>query len=91
MSILFADDDDFVRDVAEELLSNISDKVYLGENGVQALELYNAHKGSIKLIILDLSMPEMGGCEACSKLRSMGVKVPILAFCAGTLDLPLRR
>ena len=37
MSIIFADDDDFVRDVAESMLSCISDDVIIASDGAQAL------------------------------------------------------
>ena len=51
-------------------------------NGKEALEVYNAEKDRIDLILLDLLMPKMDGAETLTNLKRIdpGVKVII---CSG--------
>lgn len=83
MAIIFADDDEFIRDVAETMLSNLSDDVFVAEDGQEAVGLMDSKGSSVKLVILDLNMPKMDGFQAVSKIRSKGHKVKCLAFSAG--------
>lgn len=82
MAIIFADDDDFVREISEELLSGLSDKVLLCEDGNQAVSTYKANTGA-KLVILDLNMPNKDGFEAAKEIRAAGFKGNIVGFSAG--------
>ena len=86
MSIIFADDDDFVRDVAESMLSCISDDVIIASDGAQALTKLQGNK-SVKLVILDLNMPGMDGYTAVQKIRASGNNVTCVGFSAGTFGL----
>ena len=51
-------------------------------DGRQALELFEARRDEIRLLILDLLMPEMTGQEVARKVREMASDVPIL-FASG--------
>jgi DNA-binding response OmpR family regulator len=44
-----------------------------GEEGVEI-----AREGRASLIVLDISLPDMDGMEACRKMREAGVKAPII-------------
>jgi len=91
MAIIFADDDDFVRDVAENLLSSLSGDVEVAEDGAQAVGLVQSKGGKVKLVILDLNMPKMDGYAAVSKIRAAGNKVTCIGFSAGKLYFDLRQ
>jgi len=45
---------------------------------VEALEVYDRHADAIVCVILDLSMPRMGGEEAFLKLRERKPDLPIV-------------
>ena len=82
MSIIFADDDQFIRNIAGTVLKTLDPGVIVCENGQQAIDAFKANSGC-KLIILDLSMPVMDGYEACKQLRAAGCSQNILALSGG--------
>lgn len=90
MAIIFADDDEFIRDIAEAMLSNLSDDVFIAEDGKEAINLLNSNGGSVKLVIMDLNMPNMDGYQAVAHIRSKGNNVKCLGFSAGNLRLNRR-
>ncbi len=65
-TVLLVDDEAFVRDLGERILSKAGYTVYTAANGIEALDLYIKRRKEISLVILDLIMPEMGG-EGCLK------------------------
>lgn len=83
MAIIFADDDDFVRDFAESMLESITSDVMVCEDGQEALQKLQSRGAAVKLVILDLNMPGMDGFTACQKMRAAGYKIPIIGFSAG--------
>lgn len=61
--VLLVDDEEILRDVGKSLLEELGYRVYLAEDGEQALEVYARDKKDISLVILDMLMPIMGGKE----------------------------
>lgn len=76
--ILFVDDEEIIRSVGKAILEELGYKVYLAENGVQALEVYAREKKHISLVILDVVMPVMGGKETLMRLKENHPKVRVL-------------
>ena len=68
-TILVADDEEMVLDVAKEMLHHLEYNVIAASNGIEALELYNQHKDSIDLLIFDISMPKMDGFTCLASIR----------------------
>lgn len=66
--ILIADDHVMVRDGIKTLLSRNEDYEVVGEatNGIEALDMFN--RLAPDLILLDISMPMMGGMEAAEAI-----------------------
>jgi len=61
-TILVIDDDDDVRDVYISALKLMGFRRFLeARNGVEGIKVYVEHIDEIRLIILDLDMPEMNG------------------------------
>ncbi len=52
--------------------------ILLAENGLEAVGRFQELRDKIRLIILDLTMPVMGGEEALSLLRGIDPHIPIL-------------
>ncbi len=69
-SILVVDDDDGVRAVARSLLQRQGFQVLSATNGREALEMYAEHRDQVRAILLDLTMPIMGGEETLRRLRA---------------------
>jgi len=70
--ILIMDDEDIIRDMAQELLSGMGYEVELAGDGVEALNRYQEARASgapVDAVIMDLTIPGgMGGEEAIQKL-----------------------
>jgi CheY-like chemotaxis protein len=58
-SILVCDDEEIMRDVLDTILSSAGYKVDLARTGEEALEAYS--QKSYDLVLMDVSMPGMGG------------------------------
>jgi len=76
--ILVVDDDKDIRRILKIYLINAGYDVILASNGKEVLELID---GSIKLILLDIMMPEMDGIEVCIKIREK-YNMPIIFLTA---------
>lgn len=80
--ILFVEDVDFNRVVAERFFKKWKLNFETAENGHQAISL--ASQKSYKLILLDLQLPDMNGFSVASSIREKGPNqtTPILAMTA---------
>ena len=72
--LLVEDDKETAQTIKEELKGNfIVELAFTGEDGE-----YQAELNEYELIILDLNLPDINGFEVCQRLRSNGIKTPIL-------------
>jgi two-component system response regulator MprA len=78
--VLIADDDQAVRDSLERTLRFEGYLVEIAADGVDALA--RAADTPPDLFVLDVTMPTMGGLEACRQLRAAGDRTPILMLTA---------
>ena len=76
--ILLVDDEEILRDVGQALLEGLGYRVYLAEDGEQALNVYSQEKEHISLVILDMLMPKMGGKETLVRLMANYPDIRIL-------------
>jgi DNA-binding NtrC family response regulator len=60
------------------LLEEWNFRVLEADNGKTALEVARGYKGSLSLVITDLVMPYMDGCEFAGAFRPLYPNVPIL-------------
>jgi PAS domain S-box-containing protein len=79
-TVLVVDDDVSVRSLAASVLTEAGYSVELAEDGVQAIQRLRQLGGRINLILLDLTMPQLGGAEAALELRRMQPDLPIVAM-----------
>jgi PAS domain S-box-containing protein len=91
-NILFMDDEDFIRDLAENILTHLGYKVTFARNGQEALEEYKKarEKGTaFDAVILDLTIPGgMGGKDCIKKLKKMDPDVKAIVS-SGYSDDPV--
>jgi PAS domain S-box-containing protein len=73
--ILVMDDEDFIREVANQMLSKMGCKVSVAKDGNEAIEIYREAQQSnepFDAVIMDLTVPGgMGGKEAIQKLKEL--------------------
>ncbi len=89
-TVLVVDDEEAVRTTECEMLGNLGFAVVAAEDGGRALELFGTGK-DIDLVLLDLTMPRMGGeeCFRALRARDPGAKV-ILASGYSVQEVALR-
>lgn len=79
-SILVCDDEEIMRDVLETILSSAGYKVELAKTGEEAIELYSQH--SFDLVLMDVSMPGIGGLTALEELIKLDADAVVLMVTA---------
>lgn len=77
-TILYADDEEHIRNLVKTQLRNIGYEVLLAKDGEEALEIYKKNKDNISLVILDLVMPHCGGKQTLKKLMKQYPEVKII-------------
>lgn len=88
-SILVVDDDDLMLETASRMLEVSGYKVVSASGGKSAVELFSKDPGSISLVILDVSMPEMDGIETAKRLKEIDPSVSLI-MTSGSGDQLLR-
>ena len=79
-SILYAEDDDKIREKYVKFLKIYFKDVYEAVNGQEALELYE--KNNPDIIILDINMPIIDGLQVAKTIRKKDKQVQILMLTA---------
>jgi PAS domain S-box-containing protein len=77
-TVLLVDDEDTVLEVSSRMLERIGLKVLTATDGCEALEVFRERGDEIDCILLDLTMPNMGGEQAYHALRALRKDVPIV-------------
>ncbi len=82
-TILLAEDDRVLREMAASLLERLGYTVFTAANGVEALELkLPSGAGDFDLLFTDLVMPQMDGKALAATMRERHPRTKIL-FCVG--------
>jgi len=77
-TLLVVDDELPVREAATEILQHFGYHVLCAENAEQAIELYRDHHNRVALVILDLSMPGMGGTQCLRELLALNPDAKVI-------------
>jgi CheY-like chemotaxis protein len=76
-TVLLVDDEPTVLDVGARMLDKAGYKVKTARDGVEAVEVFKEHSQNIDCVILDLTMPRMGGEETFVELKKIRNNVPV--------------
>jgi two-component system, cell cycle sensor histidine kinase and response regulator CckA len=76
--VLIIDDELFVQEAIADTLEMEGIEVMTASDALTGIAAYEAHKADIGLILLDLSMPGMGGAQAFHRLREMDPEVKVI-------------
>lgn len=76
--ILLVDDESSVLDVASSMLEFHGFSVITAENGIEAVNVFRKRKDDIDGVIMDLTMPEIDGIEACRRILEIDKNARIL-------------
>jgi CheY-like chemotaxis protein/two-component sensor histidine kinase len=70
-TLLVVDDEPLVRNVARVLLESVGFDVVEAANGVEAVAIYRSRAAEIRAVLLDVTMPGLGGVEALKRIREV--------------------
>jgi CheY-like chemotaxis protein len=77
-TVLVVDDEDLVRSVSRQILERAGFKVLTADGGRAALEAFREHHEQIDAVLLDLTMPDLGGEEVYREMRGIRPTVPVV-------------
>jgi PAS domain S-box-containing protein len=77
-TILVIDDEEVVRRTVRHAFESHGYSVVEASNGEEGLKFFQANSAKYQLILLDLTMPVMGGEEALRYIRAIRPDVPII-------------
>lgn len=75
LKLLVVDDEDFVRELLQEILESEGCEVLVAENGSQALEIFDVNE--LDGVFTDVGMPGMSGWELAQAIRDRNQTIPI--------------
>jgi PAS domain S-box-containing protein len=84
-TILVVDDEEILREVLSESLTDRGYRVLVAADGNEALHLYLQHRTTIALVITDLGMPLMNGKQLYIKMKELDPGVRVIVS-SGYLD-----
>jgi CheY-like chemotaxis protein len=79
-TVLVADDEEGVRSLVESVLEEAGYTVELAQDGGEAVQRLRSLGDRVRLVLLDLTMPILGGAEAATELRRLQPGIPIVAM-----------
>ncbi|NWF36318.1 PAS domain S-box protein [Mariprofundus sp. KV] len=77
-TILLVDDDTLLVNTVREILEDMKYNIITASNGREAIDAFIAHRHEIKLIIMDVVMPQLGGVEALLEIRKVEPAIPCI-------------
>ena len=77
-SVLVVDDDETVRSVAQHMLERSGFTVLTARDGCEGVATFEACRDEVALVLLDLTMPTLGGEEAFRAMRQMRPDVRVV-------------
>jgi two-component system cell cycle sensor histidine kinase/response regulator CckA len=88
--ILVAEDEAVVRNLVRLMLSKEGYAVLTANDGQEALEICEAFKDPIQLLLTDINMPRMSGIELAHRVRKQRPEIKIMIMSGETAATILR-
>jgi len=88
--VLVVDDEEGVRSALTDLLESLGCTVVAFGRALEATEYFNENWADLDLVVLDLVLPDMNGCEALAVMREVNPNVRVLLVSGYTADDEIR-
>lgn len=76
--ILVVEDEEMLRELLRAVLSSKGYEVLTASDGVEAVEIYAAHRKKIGLVVADIGLPRLAGGDVFLKLKQMNPDVRMI-------------
>ena len=80
ITVLYVEDDKNTREELEFFLNNRVDKLFVGTNGEEGVELFKKYQPD--LIISDIQMPVLNGIDMVKKIKEINPNIPVILITA---------
>ena len=77
-TVLLVDDEESVRSIAQRMLARLGYQVLTATDGAQALQVFQAHRDRIALVLLDLTMPNLDGERTLEELLRLQPRLKVI-------------
>ena len=77
-TVLVVDDEGIIRELARGALQGAGFQVLEARDGLEGVQIFEKEKDNIHLVLLDMTMPRMGGAEAFRRIRTLSPSCPVL-------------
>jgi CheY-like chemotaxis protein len=85
-TILLVDDDPLILDVGKAMLEALGYGVLVAKGGKEATKIFRNHGDRIRLVILDMIMPDMGGGKTYDRLKEIDPGINVLLSSGYSID-----
>ncbi|HKK93711.1 MAG TPA: ATP-binding protein, partial [Longimicrobiales bacterium] len=85
-SILVADDEEGVREVVVGMLEGAGASVEAVPDGLEAVRVFGDAPGRFDVVVLDITMPRLGGVEALARIREIRPRMPVVLMTGDVED-----
>lgn len=76
--ILFVDDEELNRVLAQDILESIGYQSILASSGIEAINIFKNNREKIDIVILDFMMPEMDGKDTFIELKKIDENIKVI-------------
>ena len=85
-TVLIVDDEHLVLDVSVNMVEKLGYTVLKAHNGKKAVDIFEANHNKIKMVILDIIMPDMGGGQVYEKIKALNPDIKVLLASGYSVD-----
>ena len=89
-TILFVEDEAFVREVTCEVLQSAGYRVLTAKNAAEGARMYEEYRGEVKLLLTDVILPGETGRALAGRLRRENPGLKVLLVTGYAVEMGLR-
>lgn len=86
-TVLVVEDEASVLNMTRETLEQYGYTVLTSADGLEALDVFEAHRDEIRVVVTDLIMPRMNGRAAIEQIRQQKPDLPVILMSGHTNDI----